>query len=154
MWSREHYHGPTGRNPNISDPVSDDMSVRPDENTFPYRLDGRWTALFKMLGVNDHDGVVLTEDDRLVVTYGRFRVETPLANVSGTGVTGPHRWWTAVGVRLSLADDGLTFGTNHHRGLCIEFAEPVPRVMGFRKHSSLWVSVADPEALAAALAGV
>lgn len=119
---------------------------------FPYRLDRRWTALFKVLGVNDDDGVQLTEDGRLVAAYGRFQAETPLTNVSGTSVTGPHRWWTAVGVRLSFADDGLTFGTNHHQGLCTEFTEPIPKVMGFREHSSLWVSVADPEALAEAIA--
>ena len=56
-----------------------------------------------------------------------------------------------VGARLSFADDGLTFGTNHHLGLCVEFVEKIPKVVGPRPHSALWVSVADPDGLATAL---
>jgi len=118
---------------------------------FPYKIDSRWKALLRPLGVGHDDGVTITEDGHLVATYGRVQVDTPLGNVDHTEITGPHRWYTAVGLRLSFADDGLTMGTNHHRGLCIGFVEPIPRVIGFRKHSALWVSVADPEGLAAAL---
>jgi len=117
---------------------------------FAYEVDGRWGPLFKILGLERSDGVTLV-DGELRATYGRLAVTTPLDNVVGTSITGPHRWYTAVGVRLSFADDGLTFGTNHKRGLCIEFAEKIPRVIGLKDHSTLWVSVADPEALAAAL---
>jgi hypothetical protein len=107
--------------------------------------------MFVLLGVSDSDGVTLTDDGQLRASYGRFSLETPLANVDHTRVTGPHRWYTAVGVRLSFADDGLTFGTNHTAGLCIAFAEKVPKVIGLKDHSALWVSVADPGALATAI---
>ena len=118
---------------------------------FPYRFDDRWKLMFMALRVGEDDGVTITDDGRLVATYGRVRVETPLENIDHTEVTGPHRWYTAVGLRLSFADDGITFGTNHHRGLCIEFVDKVPRIIGFKDHSALWASVADPEALAAAI---
>ena len=118
---------------------------------FPYRLDTRWTALFFALGVSDKDGVSITGKGELIATFGRFKVKTTLDNIDHTLVTGPHRWYTAVGLRLSLADDGLTFGTNHRKGLSIAFVEKIPKVIGFRKHSTLWVSVADPEGLAAAI---
>ena len=118
---------------------------------FPYRLDRRWTGLFIALGVGRSDGVTVGDVGSLVATYGRFRVETTVDNVDHTAVTGPHRWYTAVGLRLSLADDGLTFGTNNQLGLCIEFVEPVRKVVGLRDHSALWVSVADPAGLAAAI---
>ena len=121
-----------------------------DDQTFPYRFDRRWAAMFAVLGVSDHDGVTI-DDEMLRATYGRVRVETPLANVDHTEITGPHRWYTAVGLRLSFADDGLTFGTNHRSGLCIAFVERIPKVIGLRDHSALWVSVADPEGLAAAI---
>lgn len=119
--------------------------------TFAYRFDRRWAPLFKVLGVDDTDGVHLYDDGRMLVTFGRVSVETNIGNVDHTLVTGPHRWYTAVGLRLSFADDGLTFGTNHERGLCIAFREKLPKVIGFRDHSALWVSVEDPEALAAAI---
>ncbi len=125
------------------------------EQFFPYRRDERWTLLFKALRVGEGDGVTLrdmgSDHAMFIATYGRKRVETPVANIAETTVTGGHRWYTAVGLRLSLADDGLTFGTNHHEGLCVTFREKIPRVIGFRDHSSLWVSVADPAALAAAI---
>ena len=118
---------------------------------FPYRLDKRWSPLFLVLGVGDKDGVTITGKRELIATFGHFKVKTTLANVDHTEVTGPHRWYTAVGLRLSFADDGITFGTNHHKGLSIAFVRKIPRVIGFRKHSLLWVSVADPEGLAAAI---
>jgi len=118
---------------------------------FPYERDDRWKLLLTPLGVGADDGVTVG-DEMVRATFGFFSVETPRSNVVGTKVTGPHRWWTAVGLRLSFADDGLTFGTNHRRGLCLEFGEKIDRVIGFHPHSSLWVSIADPEGLAAALA--
>lgn len=118
---------------------------------FPYRLDQRWKPLFAALRVTADDAVELTDHGLLVASFGRVSVETPLDNIDHTLITGPHRWYTAVGLRLSFSDDGLTFGTNHDKGLCIEFREKVPKVIGFRDHSALWVSVADPEGLAAAI---
>ena len=118
---------------------------------FPYRFDKRWTVLFFALGVDDKDGVTITGKGELIATFGRFKVKTTVANVDHTRVTGPHRWYTAVGLRLSFTDDGLTFGTNHRKGLSIAFVEKIPKVIGFKKHSTLWVSVADPVGLAAAI---
>ena len=118
---------------------------------FPYLLDKRWSALFFALGVGEKDGVKITAKGELIATFGRSKVKTTLDNIDHTRVTGPHRWYTAVGLRLSLTDDGLTFGTNHRKGLSIAFVDKIPKVIGFRKHSTLWVSVADPEGLAAAI---
>ena len=118
---------------------------------FPYRLDRRWTPTFLALGVGKTDGVTITADGTLQATFGRWRIETSLANIDHTEVTGPHRWYTAVGLRLSRVDDGITFGTNHRSGLCIAFIERIPKVIGRQDHSTLWVSVAEPERLAAAI---
>ncbi|MDH4015856.1 MAG: hypothetical protein OEV20_00800 [Actinomycetota bacterium] len=117
---------------------------------FPYARDRRWAPLFALLSIKDTDGVEVSEG-MLRATFGRVSVETPTDNVDHTLVTGPHHWFTAVGLRLSFTDDSLTFGTNHHLGLWITFVERVPKVIGVRDHSSLWVSVADPDGLAAAL---
>ena len=129
------------------------MKAIPAVNTmhFPYRFDGRWRVLFWALGVSKNDGVSVYDNGDLVATFGRFKVKTTKNNVRRSVVTGPHRWYTAVGLRLSLADDSITFGTNHKKGLSIEFVRKVPPVIGFRRHSTLWVSVADPKGLAAAI---
>mgnify|MGYP001816874240 CR=1 FL=1 len=118
---------------------------------FSYAIDKRAKAILLPLRVGPTDGVTITEDGRLVATFGRVKVDTPLSNIDHTSISGPHRWYTAIGLRLSFADDGLTFGTNHHKGLCIEFRERVPKVIGFCDHSALWVSVEDCEGLASAI---
>ena len=120
--------------------------------TFPYDTDLRLVPFWGVFGVRSgKDGVTLTDDDRFVATFGWLRVETPLANVSGAHVTEGYRWWTAAGARLSLADDGLTFGTNAERGVCVHFREKVPSRLRRSGHSALTVTVADPDALVAAL---
>lgn len=118
---------------------------------FPYRFDDKFIGIWWPLGARkDRDGVTIT-DDRLVATYGRFNLETPLSNVAGGHITENYRWYTAVGVRLSFVDSGLTFGTNSVRGVCVHFREPVPKVIGFKPHDALTVTVADGEGLLAAI---
>lgn len=96
------------------------------------------------------DGVTVG-DGELRATFGMLRVITPLDNVDGAHITRGYRWWTAVGARASLADDGLTFGTNNRAGVCIHFHTRVRRVIGFRDHSALTVTVRDLDGLQAAL---
>ncbi len=118
---------------------------------FPYATEKRWAPILTPLGVRSTDGVTLTDDGMLEATFGWVSVRTPLTNIDRTAVTGPHKWFKAVGLRLSFSDDDLTFGTNPSLGLSIEFVERIPKVIGPRDHSALWVSVADPTGLAAAI---
>jgi hypothetical protein len=95
--------------------------------------------------------VTLTDDGRLVARYGPFHIDAPMSTVREAHVTGPYRWWTAIGARLSMVDDGLTFGTNADAGVCIHFEPRIHRVLGLRDHSALTVTVADTEGLVAAI---
>jgi hypothetical protein len=52
-----------------------------------------------------------------------------------------------------MADDGLSFGTNHEAGVCIHFAEKVPSRLSQRGHSALTVTVEDLGGLTRALGG-
>lgn len=121
------------------------------EQFFPYSFDNRFKLLLAPLLVTPKNGVTIT-DTTLRATFGLFSLETPLDNVVGTSISGSHRWYKAIGLRLSFADDGVTFGTDAGRGVCIEFGEKVGPVIGPRRHSSLWVSVVDCDGLTAALA--
>lgn len=121
------------------------------ERHFPLDVDRRYRILLAPFRLGPDDGVRLTEDDRFVAMFGRLKLETPLDNVTGAHVTTGYRWWKAIGARLSFADDGLTFGSNTAAGVCVHFAERVPKVVGFRDHSALTVTVAEPDALVEAL---
>ena len=119
---------------------------------FPYEVDRRFLPVWLACGLKeDRDGVTVTDDGTFLATLGWFRLLTTVDNVAGAHVTGDYRWWTAVGPRLSMADDGLTFGTNARTGACVHFHERVRRVLGPRDHSALTVTVAEPEALVALL---
>jgi hypothetical protein len=119
---------------------------------FSYRFDVRFAPVWAgLLLALRRQGVVLTDDGRFVARYGFLVVDTPLTNVADAHVTGPYRWWTSVGPRLSFVDDGLTFGTTNRRGVCVHFHEPIHRIIGSRSHSALTVTVADCDGLVRSL---
>nr|WP_156657677.1 hypothetical protein [Mycobacterium kyorinense] len=127
------------------------MRQQPRGRYFPYRYDPRLAPMWLPFRAwPATQGVTLT-DSRLVARYGPFVVDVPLTQIDDAHVTGPYRWWTAVGPRLSMVDDGLTFGTNAAAGVCIHFNPPIRRVLGLRDHSALTVTVADTDGLRAAL---
>lgn len=94
----------------------------------------------------------LTADGRLLAIFGLLRVRTSLANVSDYHLTGPYRWWRAIGPRGSLADHGFTFGTSTKGGVCLRFREWIPtRYVRGGRMEALTLTVADPDGLARAL---
>lgn len=119
---------------------------------FRYAYDKKFAPLWApFLTRPSRDGVTLTDDRRFVATFGPLRVTTSLDNIDDAHVTTGYRWWTAIGARMSLADDGLTFGTNHDAGVCVHFRERVRSVLRPAGHSALTVTVADTDGLVAAL---
>ncbi len=119
---------------------------------FAYDFDDRYKFIWApLLARPGTDGVEVGDDGIFIATFGRLRLKTTVDNIDGAHITENYQWWKAVGARLSLADDGLTFGTNTRRGVCVHFNERIPRVIGFRPHSALTVTVADCDGLVAAL---
>ncbi|MFI5585599.1 hypothetical protein ACIA5G_11235 [Amycolatopsis sp. NPDC051758] len=102
--------------------------------------------------LNPWSGLEL-DADGLRVRLGPWLVTTPLHNLAGAEVSGPFNPLKGLGVRLSLADRGLTFGTTTERGVCLRFHEPVPGIdpWGLVRHPGLTVTVAEPELVAAAI---
>jgi hypothetical protein len=121
---------------------------------FRYAIDKRYRPVLLPFGLKGgKDGVTLGDDGSFVATFGFFKLATPMTNITGAHITRNYRWWTAFGVRGSMADDGLSFGTNHDVGVCIHFAEKVPSPLRRSGHSALTVTVEDLEGLTDALGG-
>jgi len=116
---------------------------------FPYAVDARLAPFWLPFGVRPgKDGVTITDDGAFRATFGLFPpVKTPLENIDGAHVTREYRWWTAAGARRSLADDGLSFGTNRDAGVCVHFRQRVRSLLGPAGHSALTVTVADVDGL-------
>ena len=119
---------------------------------FPYRFDLRFAPMWLAFGaLPGRDGVALTDDGRFRATFGVISLETALDNVAGGHVTEGYRWYSAIGARRSFIDDGLTFGTNRDRGVCVHFRDRIPGVLGSKPHSALTVTVEDCDGLVAAI---
>jgi hypothetical protein len=123
---------------------------------FAFRFDPRFRWLLRSVGVTPDTADVTVGPDRLVARFGRWRVATPLENIVSAEVTGPYRWWfKAIGPHLSLADRGITFGTNAQAGVCLRLRTPVAGIdpLGMIRHPGLTVTVDDPAGLAALFGG-
>jgi hypothetical protein len=122
---------------------------------FPFRFDSRFTVMLRVGGITPETSVVEVTEDTFEARFGRWAVETPTLNLARFEVTGDYRWYRAIGVRSSLADHGLTFGSNTAAGVCVCFVDPVDRIgpLMFPSHTALTVTVADVDGLADALRG-
>jgi hypothetical protein len=119
---------------------------------FPFATEAPWSRLLPSPLREPPRAVVECNDIGLSARYGPFLVTTPWSNVRAVSVSGPYRWFRAIGPRLSLTDRGVTFGTATDAGVCIEFHRPVAALFGHREvHPGLTVTVADPDGLAAAI---
>jgi len=106
--------------------------------------------LLRLFGVRN-DNAYVDLDGELYAQFGRYRVRTPVANLSSWRIEGPWLWVTAIGVRTSLRHRDVTFGGNHRGGVRVDFKDRVPFVA--LRIPALYVTVDDLEAFAAALAG-
>ncbi len=121
---------------------------------FEFAFEGRYRLPALVFGIRPATVRVLVTDDELLVRFGPWRLRTALSNIAGTQVSTGYGWHRTAGpAHLSLTDHGVTFATNSSRGLCVSFVEPVRAIepTGLLRHPAATVTVADPEALAAAL---
>ncbi|WP_199487747.1 hypothetical protein [Actinomadura spongiicola] len=131
------------------------MSSETDGERYEFAFDHRLLRPLALLGIRPSTCGLVIASDELLVRFGPWRVRTTLDNVAGAEVTGPYQAWKAIGVRVSWADRGLTFGTGTERGVCVRFHRPVPGAepTGRLRHPGLTLTLADPSAVADRLQG-
>ncbi|MEZ5170083.1 MAG: hypothetical protein R3A49_04965 [Acidimicrobiia bacterium] len=123
------------------------------DTRFDFDFEARFRPLLLMLGVAPRTSLVRLDDTELDVRFGPWAFSTPVSNISGVHMTGPYRWYTAIGARGSFADRGLTFGTTTRGGVCLVFHHPVPGLepTGRMLHPGLTLTVAEPRRFADAV---
>jgi hypothetical protein len=121
----------------------------PVAQTFPIRLSPRLRPLLLAWGVTPASAWVRLDGDRLVARFGFFHAEIPLADIEWWDITGPYRWWRAVGVRHTLGQADISFGGNADGGLRVHLRRR--QRIGWVNATDLYVTVADLEGLGAAL---
>jgi len=118
----------------------------PDVIEFGFRFTPAYLAASVPFGVGPHSSGVAVSATGFAARFGPWRVTTLLSNIVDTAETGPYHWHRTAGpARYSVADGGLTFASNGDRGLCLQFAEPVPGLEPTRtlRHPNLTLTVAD-----------
>jgi hypothetical protein len=119
---------------------------------FTYAVDRRFLPVLLPFGFRGaKDGVTITDGGDVNATFGVLTLRTRLDNIEESHITRNYRWWTPIGARRSFVDDGLTFGTNFHAGVCIHFRNRVSSPLRRKGHSALTVTVEDLEGLVEAL---
>lgn len=120
---------------------------------YPFAFDARFRVPLAGVGVSPRTAWTELGVEFARVRFGPWLVVTRLRNIADAVVTGPFAWYRALGVRLSLADRGLTFGTNAEAGVCLRFHELVRGAdpLGLLRHPALTVTVADPGGLVNAI---
>lgn len=119
-----------------------------------FAIDVRYRRVLRLFGVaTDQDAFVDLDDEAFAVRFGYWVLRTPRSNLAGAQVAGPFSLPKVLGVHLSFADRGVTFGTNATSGVCVRFHQPVPGIepFGLVRHPAVTVTVGDPEALARAV---
>lgn len=123
-------------------------------HTFNFTFDPHYVPLLRLGGITPERSSVVVDDDTVRVRFGLLTLETPRDNVLEASVTGPHQPIKAIGVRLSLSDRGLTFGTSVERMVCMQFRERVrARPFDIASHPGLSLSVERPQELVGLLNG-
>ena len=121
------------------------------DQCFPTRIDRRFAPILRVLfGARPENSYVeLSDAGDFLARYGRFHLETPIANIVSWRLEGPWSSLTALGVRMSIRHRDVTFGGSAHGGVRVDFRQrPKLSVM---HPPALYVTVDDLEGLAAAL---
>ncbi len=137
--------------------VSGSSGPRVDQvEAFHFAFAPSYAVAGRFFGISPASTTVEVSPQWLYVRYGPWRLLTPRANITGTQVSEDFAWVKTAGPpHLSFVDRGISFTTNGDRALCLSFHEPVPAIdpSGVLRHPGATISVADPDALAAALSG-
>jgi hypothetical protein len=126
--------------------------------TQPERFNFRFADAYRrpahLFGITPETAWVEVTEETFRAHFGRWRVTTPLANISAVETTGPYAFLKTAGpARLAITDRGLTFATNGERGVLISFHSAVRGLTptGLLRHPELTVTVEDVDGLAALL---
>ncbi len=100
-------------------------------------------------GVTPRRAWLEVQEGLLRVRFGPWRLQTELTNVDAVESSGSYTFVKTAGpAHLSLADHGVTFASNSHRGICLTFKDfvRVEAPVGHWRCPGATVTPADPDA--------
>lgn len=131
------------------------MSTDTVTTEFAFAFDPAYVLPAWFFGIRDETSAVRVSADWITASFGAWTVRTRLDNITSVALEGPYRFLKTAGpAHLSVKDGGLTFASNAHRGVCLQFRTPVSGIdpFGWIRHRNLTLTVDRPEDLAELLA--
>ena len=86
----------------------------------------------------------------VVARFGPFWIRVALDNIERWELSGPYRWYTALGVRGTPGRGDITFGGNAHGGIGLFLRQPL-RWIWVRRLQQLYLTLDDLDGFAAQL---
>ena len=117
--------------------------------SFPIRLEARARLLLLAFGVRHGSAWLRLERDRIVSRFGFSHAVIPLVDIERWELTGPYRWWRALGIRSALTKPEITYGGSTHGGIRLQLSTPIR--IAWINVLDFYVTVDDLDGLAAAL---
>ena len=133
----------------FADPPLADQPTAPRRFGFAWARDHRLVS--RLFGVTPERAWVDVDNEALDAHFGRWRVTTPLSNITAVELTGPYKFLKVAGPpRLGVTDLGITFATNSSRGVLLTFRQKVTGIepFGALHHPELTITVAEVDAFA------
>ena len=115
---------------------------------FPIRIGRRSRLVVRLFGATPDRACAELGDD-LEIRFGWFRFQTPVANIARYRIEGPFTWIKAIGVRMSIRGQDVSFCGSAHGAVRMDLKEKVR--WGPIRVPAVWAGADDLDALAAEL---
>jgi hypothetical protein len=102
-------------------------------------------------GVLPRNAYAELTDTQLFIRFGWFAATTPIKNIARWEISGPYRFYRAIGVRGTVGKPDLTFGSSTHGGICLVLHRPVALQPIGGRLRRLYLTLDELEAFAADL---
>jgi hypothetical protein len=114
-----------------------------DALRFPIRLDPVFRPMLLAWGViGERNAFVGLDGDEVYARFGFFSLRTTLANVERWEISGPYRWWRAIGVRGTWGRPEITFGGSTYGGVALFLRRPM-RWWWFARLTAFYATLDD-----------
>ena len=119
--------------------------------SLPFRV-GRWSRYVLLLwGVREGHRQVTLTNDHIEVRFGWFGATIPVADIERWDITGPYRWYRAIGVRHTVFSQDISFCGDASGAIRLWLRTP-RRISFVRSVTEVYLGLEDPLRLGAWLA--
>jgi len=117
------------------------MTAAPE--LLPFRI-GRWSRVVLLpLGVRNGRRQVTLADEHVEVRFGWFGATIPVSDIERWDITGPYRWYRAIGVRHTVFSGDISFCGDASGAIRLWLR--TPRRMSFvRRVTEVYLGLEDP----------